>query len=102
MADGTLQVHLRDGKVAGLANPERFVGYRGEPAAPTAILLRHHGLHLEIQIDASHPIGQTDPAHVKDVLVESAISTIMDCEDSVAAVDAADKIVAYANWLGLI
>ncbi len=102
VADGKLQVHLSDGGVAGLANPERFVGYRGAPDALTAILLRHNGLHLEIQIDASHPIGQTDPAHVKDVLVESAISTIMDCEDSVAAVDAADKIVAYANWLGLM
>ena len=85
-----------------LAAPERFAGYRGEPGKPTAILLRHNGLHLEIQIDATHPIGQTDPAHVKDVLVESAISTIMDCEDSVAAVDAADKIVAYSNWLGLM
>ena len=108
VVDGSLQVHLRDGGVAGLANPERFVGYRGAPDAAgapgalTAILLRHNGLHLEIQIDASHPIGQTDPAHVKDVLVESAISTIMDCEDSVAAVDAADKIVAYSNWLGLM
>ena len=108
VVDGSLQVHLRDGGVAGLANPERFVGYRGAPDAAgapgalTAILLRHNGLHLEVQIDASHPIGQTDPAHVKDVLVESAISTIMDCEDSVAAVDAADKIVAYSNWLGLM
>ncbi|MEC8275687.1 MAG: malate synthase G, partial [Pseudomonadota bacterium] len=102
VVDGGLQVYLSDGKAAGLANPERFAGYRGEPGTPTAILLRHNGLHLEIQIDATHPIGQTDPAHVKDVLVESAISTIMDCEDSVAAVDAADKIVAYSNWLGLM
>ncbi len=102
VVDGGLQVHLSDGKAAGLANPERFAGYRGELGTPTAILLRHNGLHLEIQIDATHPIGQSDPAHVKDVLIESAISTIMDCEDSVAAVDAADKIVAYSNWLGLM
>ncbi len=101
-ADGSLTVRLTDGSEIGLAHPDRFVGYQGEPSAPTAVLLRHNGLHLEIQIDADHPIGKTDAAGVKDVLVESALSTIMDCEDSVAAVDAADKIIAYRNWLGLM
>ena len=99
---GALEVALDDGSSAGLAEPSQFAGFMGAADAPTAILLKNNNLHLEIQIDGAHPIGKTDRAHVKDVLVESAISTIMDCEDSVAAVDAEDKIVAYTNWLGLM
>ncbi|WP_341267371.1 malate synthase G [Gordonia malaquae] len=90
-----------DGQTTTFADPTAFVGYNGEPAAPTGILVRHNGLHLEIQIDASSPIGSTDSAGVKDVAVESAVTTIMDFEDSVAAVDADDKVLGYTNWLGL-
>lgn len=101
VADGQLLVTLPEGEVQ-LAQPERFAGFQGDAASPLAVLLRVNGLHLEIQFDASHPIGKTDAAHIKDVLVEAAISTIMDCEDSVAAVDAADKTLIYRNWLGLM
>jgi malate synthase len=85
-----------------LRDPSNFVGWRGEARAPTAILLRHHGLHIEIVIDRQHPIGKTDPAGVSDIILESALSTIVDLEDSIAAVDAEDKVAAYANWLGVI
>ncbi|MDQ2989403.1 MAG: malate synthase G [Pseudomonadota bacterium] len=98
---GTLVVSLEAGS-AQLKDPAQFIGYRGEAAAPSAILLKHNGLHLEIQIDAKDAIGKTDAAHVKDVVLEAALSTIIDCEDSVAAVDADDKVQVYRNWLGLM
>ena len=99
---GTMVVTLASGKVTGLADPSQFAGYSGKPADPMGLLLKHNGLHLEIQIDPNDPIGKTDKAGVKDILMESAISTIQDCEDSVAAVDADDKCVVYRNWLGLM
>ncbi|SAL63719.1 malate synthase G [Caballeronia choica] len=98
---GRLVVTLKDGPT-GLANPEQLAGFHGEASAPTAVLLKHNDLHFEIQIDASDAIGKTDAAHVKDVLIEAAVSTIIDCEDSVAAVDADDKVQLYKNWLGLM
>lgn len=99
---GQLHVTLEDGSTSRLAQPEKFIGYQGTVSAPKAVLLKNNGLHFEIQIDPSHLIGQTDSAGVKDVLLESALSTILDCEDSVAAVDAEDKILVYRNLLGLM
>ena len=102
IADGGLQVTLAGGATAALADPAQLVGFRGEPAAPTAVLLVHHGLHAELVIDRDHPIGSGDAAGVADIVLESAVTAIMDLEDSVAAVDAADKLLGYRNWLGLI
>ena len=100
--DGALSITLNDGSQTGLTSPEGFAGYSGNAQSPDAILLRNHGLHIELAIDPEHPIGKHHPAGVKDVLLEAAITTIQDCEDSVAAVDAEDKVLAYGNWLGLI
>ncbi|WP_314408471.1 malate synthase G [Pseudomonas kuykendallii] len=99
---GQLQVALKDGSTSGLAQPGKFIGHQGDADQPVALLLKNNGLHFEIQIDASSPIGRTDAAGVKDVLMEAALTTIMDCEDSIAAVDADDKVVVYRNWLGLM
>lgn len=102
IVDGKLVVALKGGSNTGLHNDAQLIGFHGDAAAPTAILLKNNGLHFEIQIDASTPVGQTDAAGVKDILMEAALTTIMDCEDSVAAVDADDKVVIYRNWLGLM
>jgi len=113
VVNGQLQVRLipgltaRDGTgvraaTAGLADPSQFVGYRGDPANPSAILLRRHNLHVELKIDLDSPIGRHDSLGLADVIVEAAITTICDCEDSVAAVDASDKVLTYSNWLGLM
>ncbi|QFT86616.1 Malate synthase G [Halomonas sp. THAF12] len=102
LRDGHLVVSLAGGRETGLKEPGKLVGYLGEADAPTSVLLANNDLHLEIQIDATHPIGKTDAAGVKDVVVEAALTSIMDCEDSVAAVDAEDKVGVYANWLGLM
>ena len=102
IVDGKLIVSLKGGSNSGLRDDAQLIGFQGPAAQPIAILLKHNGLHFEIQIDASTPVGQTDAAGVKDVLMEAALTTIMDCEDSVAAVDADDKVVIYRNWLGLM
>lgn len=102
VADKALVVTLKDGSTTGLKDNAVLLGYRGDAANPEAIVFSHNGLHFELQIDANHPIGKEDAAGVKDILMESALTTIMDCEDSVATVDAEDKILAYKNWLGLI
>ena len=101
VADGALVAATRDGQ-AGLKTPGQFAGWQGDAADPTGIVLRNHHLHIVIEIDGTHPIGETDGAHVADIRLESAISSIMDCEDSVACVDAEDKVQAYSNWLGLM
>ena len=100
--DGELVVGLAEGGTSKLADKSQFIGYQGEAKAPSAVLLKHNGLHLDIQINRSTPIGKTDAAGVSDLVVEAALSTILDLEDSVAAVDAEDKLLAYQNWLGIL
>lgn len=102
VVDGKLAVTLRNGEITSLVEESKLVGNQGEYGNPSAILLKNNGLHFEIQIDSSHPIGKKDKAGVKDILMESTLTTIMDCEDSVAAVDADDKVLVYRNWLGLM
>jgi malate synthase len=102
VVDNELAVTLKNGTTVGLKNPAQFVGFQGEMDAPSAVLLSHHGLHLDIRIDRDHAIGRDDAAGVADLVLESALSTIMDLEDSVAVVDADDKVQAYGNWLGIL
>ncbi|WP_447894625.1 malate synthase G [Vreelandella sp. GE22] len=102
LRDGHLVVTLEGGRETGLKDAGKLIGFNGDESAPSAVLLSNNDLHLEIQIDANDSIGKTDPAGVKDVVVEAALTTIMDCEDSVAAVDAEDKVGIYSNWLGLM
>ena len=99
---GAVQVTLKDGSKTGLTRPTQLAGFIGAAETPSAVLIQNNGLHFEIQIDRKHSIGATDAAGVKDILLEAAITTIQDCEDSVAAVDAEDKTLVYSNWLGLM
>ncbi|MFN7027263.1 MAG: malate synthase G, partial [Pseudorhizobium sp.] len=102
VAAGRLTAAGPEGRTVELADPAQFTGYLGEASEPTSLILAKNGLHIVVQIDASTPIGGSDPAKIADVRLESAITTIMDCEDSVAAVDAEDKVLVYRNWLGLM
>lgn len=101
VVDGQLEVTQGDGRTT-LKDTSKFAGFVGDAEQPTGVLLKNNGLHVEIQIDASHPVGKDDPAHINDVLLESAITAIQDCEDSVAAVDAEEKVEVYRNWFGLM
>ena len=99
---GQLAVKLSTGKTVGLLDVKQFIGYQGSMSKPSSVLLQHNGVHLDIQINAATPIGKTDPAGVCDLVMEAALSTILDLEDSIAAVDADDKVLAYSNWLGIM
>jgi malate synthase len=100
--NGLLEISLINGETTNLLNNDQFQGYHGTAEQPSGVLLKNNSLHAEIQIDPEHSVGATDPASIKDVLLESAITTIQDCEDSVAAVDGEDKVTVYRNWLGLM
>ena len=100
--DGALAVTLKDGRTVGLKAPKQFIGYQGSAAAPSGVLLAHNGLHLDIRVDRSTAIGASDAAGVSDLVLEAALSTILDLEDSVTVVDADDKVLAYRNWLGIL
>ncbi len=102
IVNGALEVSLKDGSKVGLASPEKLAAYAGNINAPTSILLKNNNLHIDIQFDANSPVGKQDAAGIKDLVVESALTTICDCEDSVAAVDGEDKVEVYSNWLGLM
>ena len=102
VSGGQLVVTLKNGTATGLKNPALFVGYQGATDTPSSVLLRHNGNHLDIRIDRSTVIGRDDAAGISDVVLEAALSTILDLEDSVAVVDASDKVAAYANWLGIL
>ncbi|NHI01353.1 MULTISPECIES: malate synthase G [Oceanimonas] len=102
VVNGQLHITLDNGDTTTLADADKFAGYKGDTAAPASVLVRNNGLHIELQFDAANPVAQLDKAGIKDLIVEAALSTIMDCEDSVAAVDAEDKVGVYRNWLGLM
>ncbi|MCT9810597.1 malate synthase G [Acidovorax sp. Be4] len=102
VVDGKLTVTLADGQITGLKDADKFAGYQGSAAAPSSVLLKNNGSHLDIRIDRSTPIGQSDTAGISDLVLESALSTILDLEDSIAAVDAQDKVLGYSNWLGIL
>jgi len=102
ITDGLLEITLSNQSKVGLREDNKFIGFKGEPENPSGILLKNNKLHLEIQVDREDPVGKEDSAGIKDILLEAAITTIQDCEDSVAAVDAEDKVIIYRNWLGLM